>query len=412
MLSSWVPGADGSGFPAEHLPYGVFSGGGGERRVGIRIGDHVLDLARLAAVGVAGLEPWAAALGADRLNPFLAAGPDAWRQVREAVTELVCSAAGRVVAEPALVPLEDATPHLPVAVPDYVDFYSSIEHATNLGRLFRPDAEPLLPNWRHLPVAYHGRAGTIVVSGTPVPRPSGQRRDPSGDIVFGPSTRLDIELEVGFVIGRASEPGRPVSVADAPGHVFGVALVDDWSARDIQAWEYQPLGPFLGKSFATTLAAWITPLDALAACRVPGPAQEPEPLEYLRLVEDWGLALDLEVALRPAGGAGEETVSRTSFAGLYWRLPQQVAHLTVNGAHLQVGDLLASGTVSGPVRGSEGSLIELTRNGTEPLAVAGVERTFLEDGDEVVLRGRAALGDGVTLTLGEARGRIVPAPGP
>ena len=407
MLSSWVPGADGSGFPAEHLPYGVFSAGGGDRRVGIRIGDHVLDLARLAAVGVAGLEPWAAALGADRLNLFLAAGPDAWRQVREAVTELVCSPTGRAVAEPALVPVDEATPHLPVAVPDYVDFYSSIEHATNLGRLFRPDAEPLLPNWRHLPVAYHGRAGTIVVSGTPVPRPSGQRRDPSGDIVFGPSTRLDIELEVGFVIGRPSEPGRPVSVADAPGHVFGVALVNDWSARDIQAWEYQPLGPFLGKSFATTLAAWITPLDALAACRVPGPAQDPEPLPYLRLVEDWGLAVDLEVALRPAGGAGEETVSRTSFAGLYWRLPQQVAHLTVNGAHLQVGDLLASGTVSGPVRGSEGSLIELSRNGAEPLAVAGARRTFLEDGDEVVLRGRAVVGDGVALTLAEARGRIV-----
>ena len=412
MLSSWVPGADGSGFPAEHLPYGVFSPAGGGRHVGSRIGDHVVDLGRLAAVGVAGLEPWAAALAADRLNPFLAAGPDAWRQVREALTELVCSPAGRTVAEPALVPVDEVTLHLPVAVPDYVDFYSSIEHATNLGRLFRPDAEPLLPNWRHLPVAYHGRAGTIVVSGTPVPRPAGQRRDASGTIVFGPSTRLDIELEVGFVVGRASTPGHPVSVAEAPGHVFGVALVNDWSARDIQAWEYQPLGPFLGKSFATTLAAWITPLDALAACRVPGPAQDPEPLPYLGLDEDWGLALDLEVALRPAGGTGEETVSRASFAGLYWRMPQQVAHLTVNGAHLQVGDLLASGTVSGPERGSEGSFIELTRNGAEPLAVAGVERMFLEDGDEVVLRGRADVGGGVTLTLGEARGRIVPAPGP
>jgi fumarylacetoacetase len=412
MLSSWVPGADGSGFPAEHLPYGVFSMGGSGRRVGARIGDHVLDLGRLAAVGVAGLEPWAAALGADRLNPFLAAGPDAWRQVREALSELVCSSAGPAVAEPALVPVDDVTLHLPVAVPDYVDFYSSIEHATNLGRLFRPDAEPLLPNWRHLPVAYHGRAGTIVVSGTPVPRPSGQRLDASGNIMFGPSTRLDIELEVGFVVGRASARGHPVSTAEAPGYVFGVALVNDWSARDIQAWEYQPLGPFLGKSFATTLAAWITPLDALAACRVPGPAQDPEPLPYLRLGEDWGLALDLEVALRPAGGTGEETVSRTSFAGLYWRMPQQVAHLTVNGAHLQVGDLLASGTVSGPVRGSEGSFIELTRNGAEPLAAAGVERTFLEDGDEVVLRGRADVGGGVTLTLGEARGRIVPSPGP
>jgi len=412
MLSSWVPGADGSGFPAEHLPYGVFSTGGGQRHVAARIGDHVLDLGRLAAEGVAGLEPWAAALAADRLNPFLAAGPDAWRQVREALTELMCSSAGRAVAEPALAPVADITLHLPVAVPDYVDFYSSLEHATNLGRLFRPDAEPLLPNWRHLPVAYHGRAGTIVVSGTPVPRPSGQRRDASGTIVFGPSTRLDIELEVGFVVGRASTPGHPVSVAAAPGHVFGVALVNDWSARDIQAWEYQPLGPFLGKSFATTLAAWITPLDALAACRVPGPVQAPEPLPYLQLGEDWGLALDLEVALRPAGGTGEEPVSRTSFAGLYWRMPQQVAHLTVNGAHLQVGDLLASGTVSGPERGSEGSFIELTRNGAEPLAVAGVERTFLEDGDEVVLRGHADVGGGVRLSLGEARGRIVARPDP
>jgi fumarylacetoacetase len=412
MLTSWVPAADGSGFPAEHLPYGVFSQGGGRPHVGARIGDHVLDLGRLAAVGAAGLEPWAAQLGADRLNPFLAAGPDAWRAVREALTELVCSSSARTAAEAALVPVDEVALHLPVAVPDYVDFYSSLEHATNLGRLFRPDAEPLLPNWRHLPVAYHGRAGTIVVSGTPVPRPAGQRRDGSGDIVFGPSTRLDIELEVGFVVGRASRPGHPVSVADAPGHVFGVALVNDWSARDIQAWEYQPLGPFLGKSFATTLAGWITPLDALAACRVPGPVQDPEPLGYLRLDEDWGLALDLEVALAPAGGAGEETVSRTSSAGLYWRMPQQVAHLTVNGAHLGVGDLLASGTVSGPQRGSEGSLIELTRNGAEPLVVAGVERTFLEDGDEVVLRGRAAPGEGVTLTLGEARGRIVPAPGP
>jgi fumarylacetoacetase len=218
---------------------------------------------------------------------------------------------------------------------------------------------------------------------------------------------LDIELEVGMVVGTPSTQGRPVPVAEAPDHVFGVALVNDWSARDIQAWEYQPLGPFLGKSFATTLSPWITPLDALAACRVPGPVQQPEPLPYLRLDHDWGLALDLSVALRPAGGTGEEVVSRTSFAGLYWRMPQQIAHLTVNGAHLRTGDLLASGTVSGPDRGSEGSLIEMTRGGAEPLTVAGTTRTFLEDGDEVVLRATADVG-GVTLALGEAAGRIVP----
>ena len=402
-LSSWVPGADGSGFPAEHLPYGVVSVAGGPASVAARIGDRVVDLARLAADGLV-----TGPFDAPALNPFLAGGPARWREVREALTELVCDPAARRRVEPALVPLADVTVHRPIDVADYVDFYSSLEHATNLGRLFRPDAEPLLPNWRHLPVAYHGRAGTVVVSGTPVPRPSGQRRAADGTITVGPSARLDIELEVGFVVGAPSTPGRPVTVAEAPDHVFGVALVDDWSARDVQAWEYQPLGPFLGKSFATTIAGWVTPLAALDDCRVPGPAQEPAPQAYLRRDAPWGLALDLAVELRPAGAASATTISRTTSAGLYWTFPQQVAHLTVNGAHLRTGDLLASGTVSGPTRGSEGSLIELTRGGAEPLDVGGVERTFLADGDEVVLRGRADVGDGVVLTLGEAAGRILP----
>jgi fumarylacetoacetase len=415
-LSSWVPGADGSGFPAEHLPYGVVvPASGGGPRPAVRIGDHALDLARLAADDVAGLAgvtgatgpgPGHGLLDGPTLDPFLAAGPERWRAVRARLTEIACDPALRAAAEPALLPVGAVTPVLPFTVADYVDFYSSIEHATNLGRLFRPGGDPLLPNWRYLPVAYHGRAGTVVVSGTPVRRPAGQRLV-DGAPAFGPSTRLDIELEVGFVVGPPSEPGRPVAVADAPDHVFGLVLVNDWSARDIQAWEYQPLGPFLGKSFATTAAAWITPLDAVAACRVAGPSQDPPPLDYLRSAGDWGLALDLEVALAPAGAAGEEVVSRTSFAGLYWTMPQQVAHMTVNGAPLRTGDLFASGTVSGPDRGSEGSLIELTRNGAEPLAVAGTTRTFLEDGDEVVLRGRADVGGGVVLTLAEARGRIV-----
>ena len=334
----------------------------------------------------------------------------AWRRLRRRLTALVCDPEARRAVSPTLVPLAAATLHMPIAVADYVDFYSSREHATNLGRLFRPDAEPLLPNWRHLPVAYHGRSGTVVVSGTPVPRPSGQRREGDRSVTFGPSTRLDIELELGFVVGVPSPRGEPVPIAEAADHTFGVALVNDWSARDIQAWEAQPLGPFLGKSFATTMSAWVTPLEALAACRVTGPSQDPEPLPYLRLGERWGLALDLEVALRPQGAGVATTISRTSAAGLYWRMPQQVAHLTVNGAHLRTGDLLASGTISGPERGSEGSLIELTRGGTEPLDVAGQARAFLEDGDEVVLRGRTHPAAGVTIELGEAAGRITPAP--
>jgi fumarylacetoacetase len=414
VLSSWVEGADGSGFPAEHLPLGVFSAGWAEPRVGARIGDHVLDLARLAADGLVGIDTdGGEAFAARTLNPFLALGPGAWQALRGRLTDLVCDPAAQTRVEPALVPLAAATLHLPIEVADYVDFYSSREHATNLGRLFRPDAEPLLPNWRHLPVAYHGRAGTVVVSGTPVVRPAGQRRSSDGSIVFGPSTRLDIELELGFVVGVPSQHGRPVPIGEAADHVFGVVLVNDWSARDIQVWEAQPLGPFLGKSFATTMSAWVTPLAALAGCHVEGPVQDPQPLEYLRLDEPWGLDVDLQVGLLPSDAAttaaGPATISRGSAAGLYWRLPQQIAHLTVNGAHLRTGDLLASGTISGPDRGSEGSLIELTRGGAEPLEVVGVRRTFLEDGDEVVLGGWARPADGVTIELGEAAGRIVPA---
>ena len=416
LLTSWVDGADGSGFPAEHLPFGTFSVGGDRPRVGVRIGDQVLDMPRLADNGLlpAKLDGTDAAevFAALTLNPFLALGPDAWHAVRARLADLVCDPASRARVEPALVPVAAARSHLPIAVADYVDFYSSLEHATNLGRLFRPEGEPLLPNWRHLPVAYHGRAGTVVVSGTPVVRPAGQRRLPDGSIVFGPTTRLDIELELGFVVGAPSQHGRPVPIGEAADHVFGVVLVNDWSARDIQGWEAQPLGPFLGKSFATTMSAWVTPLEALAGCNVDGPVQDPEPLAYLRLDEPWGLALDLEVGLRPAGadpGDPPATISRTSAAGLYWRLPQQVAHLTVNGAHLRTGDLLASGTISGPETGSQGSLMELTQGGAQAIEVAGQQRTFLEDGDEVVLRGQARPADGVTIELGEAAGRIVPA---
>lgn len=364
--------------------FGVFSVDGDAPRVGFRVGHGILDL---AAQGLG------AVFEAPALNPFLALGRSSWEDTLARIDELVSAGAD-------LVPLEDATLRLPFAVGDYVDFYSSLEHATNLGRLFRPDGDPLLPNWRHLPVGYHGRAGTVVVSGTPVVRPRGQTKAPHEDEPrFGPSARLDIELELGFVVGVGSDLGEPVRASALRDHVFGVVLVNDWSARDIQAWEYQPLGPFLGKSFATSIAAWVTPLALLEERFVPAPRQDPEPLAYLRAEGAWGLDVELEVELSGT------VVSRTNARGLYWTMPQQLAHATVNGASVHTGDLLASGTISGPEHGSEGSLIELTSNGQHPIGLAdGSTRTFLEDGDEVVLRGRAG-----ELELGEVRGVVLPA---
>ena len=357
--------------------FGVFCRPGEEPRVGFRAGGDVLDLSALGD-----------AFGRPSLNSFMAGGPVAWERTIARIE------AGE--ADSAAIPLDEVELKLPFEVADYVDFYSSLEHATNMGRMFRPDADPLLANWRHLPVGYHGRAGTVVVSGTPVRRPRGQGKPPDADApVFGPSKRLDIELELGFVIGVPSRLGEPVHGERFDEHVFGVVLVNDWSARDIQAWEYQPLGPFLGKSFATSISAWVTPLFSLREARVPRPLQDPEPLPYLRVDGDWSLGVDLEVELNGS------IVSKTNARGLYWSMPQQLAHATVNGASVRTGDLMASGTISGTERGSEGSLIELTRNGAEPLDLPAGRRTFLEDGDEVVLRGRAG-----TVELGEVRGRI------
>jgi fumarylacetoacetase len=344
------------------LAWGVLRGGG----VCARVDGRVVDMR--------GLDPM---FDAPSLNALMAAGRAAWQQARDRVDE------GREVAG-------EAKLAMPFEVADYVDFYSSLHHATNLGRMFRPDAEALLPNWRHLPVGYHGRAGTVVASGTPVRRPNGQRTGAE----FGPSARLDIELEAGFVIAVPSRMGDPVPVERALDHVFGMLLVNDWSARDIQAWEYQPLGPFLGKSFATSVSHWVVPLDELADRRVAGEQQEPPPLPYLA-EEPWAFDIPLEVELNGAA------IARTNARHLYWSIAQQVAHLTVNGASLRTGDLLATGTISGPERDERGSLIELSWNGEEPIELPdGSTRTFLEDGDEVVLRGEP---------LGEVRGRIKPA---
>ncbi|MFI2661694.1 fumarylacetoacetase [Micromonospora carbonacea] len=396
---TWVTGAEGSAYGVRNLPYGVFRSGGAEPRAGVRIGEFVLDL---GAAEAAGLVLAAGALGRPTLNAFLALGRPQWTAVRQRVTELLTDSAHRPAVEPLLVPLAEAELLLPFEVADYVDFYSSEHHAGNVGQIFRPGQPPLLPNWKHLPIGYHGRAGTVVVSGTPVVRPTGQRATPDGP-VCGPSVRLDIEAEVGFVVGVPSVLGEPVGVADFADHVFGVVLVNDWSARDIQAWEYQPLGPFLGKSFATSVSAWVTPLDALADAFVPAPEQDPPVAEYLRDVPHVGL--DLRLAVEWNG----ERVSEPPFAGMYWTPAQQLAHLTVNGASLRTGDLYASGTVSGPRRDQVGSFLELTWGGAEPVTVGGAERTFLADGDTVTVTATAPGPDGTTIALGEVTGTVHPA---
>ncbi|RAY14562.1 fumarylacetoacetase [Actinomadura craniellae] len=385
---------EGSLFGLANLPYGVFSTPGTAPRVGVRVADSVVDLAVALGDEV---------FARPALNAFMAQGPERWAQVRERIAELVSAG----VPDAAVHPVGEVRLHLPVEVADYVDFYASEHHATNLGRIFRPDAAPLLPNWKHLPVGYHGRAGTVVVSGTDIVRPLGQRRpaDGAGGPGFGPSRKLDIEAELGFVVGVGSPLGTQVTCEEFPERVFGAVLVNDWSARDIQAWEYAPLGPFLGKSFATSVAPWVVPLPALAAARVNTPVQDPEPLPYLREHQPWGLDVDLSV-----GWNGQE-VARPPYRQMYWSPAQMLAHMTVNGAATRTGDLYASGTISGPERDQRGAFIELTWDGREPVTVNGNERTFLLDGDEVAISATAPGTGGGRIGFGEVRGRIVPAPG-
>ena len=396
---TWTGVADDDPFGVHNLPYGSAREPNGSRRVVTRIGDRALDLT-LAAMGTEIGELFAGGT----IDALLAAGPSAWAQVRTVITEWLVDPAARPHIEPLLAPVDGLSLDLPYTVADYVDFYASLQHATNVGRLFRPGGDPLTPNWKHLPIGYHGRAGTVVVSGTPVRRPSGQRRD--GDAVtVGPSQRLDIEAEVGFVVGVGSELGSPVPLDRFREHVFGACLLNDWSARDIQAWEYVPLGPFLGKSFATSVSAWVTPLAALTSAWVEPPHRDVTLQPYL--ADDGrrdGLDITLEVRVNDC------VVSRAPFASMYWTPAQMLAHLTVNGASLRTGDLYGSGTVSGPDADQFGSLLEITHNGTRPVAVGDQERGFLRDGDEVVITA-VARGSGPPVGLGEVRGRILPATG-
>ncbi|MEO8750456.1 MAG: fumarylacetoacetate hydrolase family protein [Allobranchiibius sp.] len=365
------------------LPYGSFvTAGDLHPRVGVLVGTEVLDL---GAACRSLLRSRAALFVDGTLDLLLAAGPEAWAEVRSAIQSWVRDPPAGLP----FVPLAGVSMRMPFAVADYVDFYASEQHATAVGRLFRPDGDALMPNWKHLPVGYHGRAGTVVPSGTPIARPSGQRRTPEGEVVFGASTRLDFEAEVGFVVGAPSVLGQPVGLGDFAEHVFGVVLVNDWSARDIQAWEYVPLGPFLGKSFATSISPWVVPLSALEHARVPPPVRDVPLLPYLDDADEppWGLDLKLQVRLNG------ELISEPPYAGMYWTPAQMLAHLTVNGASVRAGDLYASGTVSGPGPGHEGSLLE-----------RGVG--FLQDGDEVAISATAPGAAGTRIHLGEVRGKI------
>ena len=381
MTGSWLPIPADSQFPLANLPYAATADG-----VVVAIGDAAVDV---GAVARATESTYASVLSVPTLDGLLAAGPETWAAVRAEVTAWLTDAGQRPVVEPHLQARDGVRLLLPFTVGDYVDFYACEQHATNLGRILRPGQPALLPNWKHLPVGYHGRSGTVVVSGTDIRRPSGQRAGADGP-TFGPSQRLDIEAEVGFVVGAASPLGTPVGVGDFASHVFGVCLVNDWSARDIQAWEYQPLGPFLGKSFATSISPGVVPLAALEAARVWAPSARTPLLPYLREREAWGLDLGLEIRVNG------ELVSRPPYRVMHWSPAQMLAHMTCNGASVRTGDLYASGTVSGTHRQEWGSLIELWDN-----------TRFLADGDEVAITATAPSTDGAMLGFGDVRGRVV-----
>lgn len=424
-MKSWVESANHSGtdFPLENLPYGVFRHGG-QTRIGIAIGDAVLDLrgcARQDLLSALDAES-RDACSQKSLNALMALGPAAWALLRQqAVALLGADSANKQTQErvkPLLIPMRDAEMLLPAEIGDYTDFYASIYHATRVGKLFRPD-NPLLPNYKYVPIGYHGRASSIVVSGTEVRRPCGQVRPPDvAEPSFGPSRSLDYELEVGMFVGPGNSPGQPIPIDGAEQHIFGLCLVNDWSARDIQSWEYQPLGPFLAKNFATTISPWVVPMAALAPYRVPAaerPESDPAPLEYLSAQDSSraGIDLTVEVFLQSgqmrSEGIPPMHLSKGNLRELYWSLAQLLTHHASNGCNLRPGDLLATGTISGPEQGSEGCLLEM-KHRAEPVRLpTGEVRTFLEDGDEVTFRAYCKTPDSPRLGFGECTGRVLPA---
>jgi len=413
---SWVESANRAltDFPIQNLPFGVFSPRESTiRRVGVAIGEYVIDLAALAQAGL--LAQDAGVFARPRLNEFIALGHRAWRDVRLALSGLLDAGNERLhfdtaLRERAFFLQADVDLHLPVEIPGYTDFYSSREHATNVGTMYRDPRNPLLPNWLEIPIGYNGRASSVVVSGTPVRRPNGQIKPPDSDRpVLAACRKLDIELETGFIVGAGNALGEPIACADAEQHIFGMVLLNDWSARDIQQWEYVPLGPFNGKGFATTISPWVVTLAALEPFRCTQPQQVPEPLAYLRQQGPHAFDIHLEVDLLAAKEARPDTIARTNFKHMYWTMAQQLAHHTVSGCNTRVGDLMGSGTISGPAAGSCGSLLESTWNGQRPLTLAsGAQRTFIEDGDTLTLRGWCE-GDGYRVGFGSCAGTVLPA---
>jgi fumarylacetoacetase len=413
-LRSFIPVDPASDFPIQNLPYGVFSANGLAPRLGVAIGEYVLDLWELAQDGRLDVcEP--AVFAATSLNAFMALGPKVWTRTRARISELLRHDHAELRANDelrrlALVPMKDVKLHMPFAVAGYTDFYSSKEHATNVGVMFRGKDNALQPNWLHMPIGYNGRASTVVVSGTKVRRPRGQLKPPSAEVPsFGPCKRLDFELEMGVVIGQASAMGEMIGESQAEEMIFGFVLLNDWSARDVQQWEYVPLGPFQAKAFATSISPWVVTREALEPFRLQGPEQDPVPLPYLGQTRPNNYDLALEVGLRAGAMNEAQSICRTNFKYMYWSSVQQLMHHASSGCAMNVGDLLGSGTISGPEKSQRGSLLEISWNGAEPVELqGGIKRTFLEDGDSLVMRGWCQ-GDGYRVGFGEVEGTILPA---
>lgn len=414
-LDSWIPVEDGSDFPLENLPFGIFRSGAGSPHACTRVGDMVIDLFHLGEhnfLDGTGINP--GVFNSSTLNSFIALGRPAWRAIRQHLTRLFeagnNSSRERITSrKDILFPAASVSMLMPVKVGDYTDFYSSIEHATNVGMMFRDPANALLPNWRHLPVGYHGRSSSIVVSGTDIHRPKGQIKLPDQDApVFGPTRELDFELEVAFITGKKTPLGTSVSTAEAEDHIFGMVLFNDLSARDIQRWEYVPLGPFLAKNFGSLVSPWVVTLDALEPFRVPGPRQEPEVLPYLKFEGNHNFDISLEVMIQP-DQQDPFIVCRSNYKYMYWNLVQQLAHQTVNGCNINVGDMYASGTISGPTPGSFGSMLEIAWKGTKPVSMPdGSQRSFIHDKDTVIMKGWCEK-EGLRIGFGEVRTKILPA---